>query len=89
MVLEAFAAGVPVIGSNLGGIKELVSHGRDGLLVVHGDVNAWTSAIVHLATDPALLQRMRQGIGSVRTMSEVAHDTAVLYRELCSVDAAA
>jgi len=33
VVLEAFSAGVPVIGSNLGGIAELVEHGVDGLLV--------------------------------------------------------
>jgi glycosyltransferase involved in cell wall biosynthesis len=87
VVLEAFAVGTPVIGSDLGGIKELVHHERDGLLVPHADVNAWTSAIVRLATDRALLQRLRQGIGSVRTMSDVARDMALLYNKLCAVDA--
>jgi glycosyltransferase involved in cell wall biosynthesis len=86
VVLEAFAAGKPVIGSDLGGIKELVSHGRNGLLVPQGDVTAWTAAMVRLATDPGLLERLRQGIGQVRTMSDVARDMAELYRELMETD---
>lgn len=85
VVLEAFAAGVPVIGSNLGGIKELVSHERDGLLVSHADVTAWTAAMVRLASERGLLERLRQGIGPVRTMSDVAHDMSTLYRELYAI----
>ncbi len=38
IVLESFAAGTPVIGSNLGGVAELVSHDRDGWLVPHADM---------------------------------------------------
>ena len=87
VVLEAFAAGTPVIGSELGGIKELVTHGRNGLLVVHDDVDAWAAAMVRLATDHGLLQRLRQEIGPVRTSSEVAQEMAMLYHELCAVDA--
>lgn len=87
VVLEAFAAGTPVIGSDLGGISELVSHGRDGLLVSHDDVNSWTAALTRLATDPPLLQRLRQGIGPVRTMSDVARDMATVYRELSAIGA--
>ena len=74
VVLEAFATGTPVIGSDLGGIKELVSHDRDGLLVRHDGVSAWTAAMVRLATDRALFLRLRQGIGPVRTMSDVTRD---------------
>lgn len=86
VVLEAFAVGTPVIGSDLGGIKELVSHERDGLLVLHDDVSAWTAMMTRLATERGLLHRLRQGIGPVRTMSEVAVDMAALYRELIATD---
>src|SRR5262249_49130971 len=44
VVLEAFASGTPVIGSDLGGIKELVGHERNGLLVPHDDLSAWSAA---------------------------------------------
>jgi glycosyltransferase involved in cell wall biosynthesis len=86
VALEAFAAKRPVIGSDLGGIREIVSHERDGLLVPHADVNAWTAVMVRLASDRRLLERLRQSIGPVRTMSDVAHDMAILYRELFAVN---
>ena len=82
VVLEAFAVGTPVIGSDLGGISELVSHECNGLLVPHNDVGAWTAAMIRLATDHALLSQLREGIGPVRTMYDVARDMGMLYRNL-------
>ena len=46
VVLEAFAAGIPVIGSNLGGIRELVTDGVNGLLVEYCNDQAWFQAIL-------------------------------------------
>jgi glycosyltransferase involved in cell wall biosynthesis len=51
-VLEALAIGLPVIGSDLGGIPELVDAGRDGLLVPAGDDKALATAIGELLGDP-------------------------------------
>jgi glycosyltransferase involved in cell wall biosynthesis len=82
VVLEAFASRTPVIGSDLGGIRELVSHGKDGLLLSHNDVNGWTAAMLRLATDRELLKRLQGGIGPVRSMSEVGHEMVALYSEL-------
>ena len=81
-MLEAFAAGKPVIGSDLGGIRELVDHDRNGLLVPHDNVTAWTAAMVRLATESGLLEQLCLGIGPVRTMTDVAHDMAALYGKL-------
>jgi glycosyltransferase involved in cell wall biosynthesis len=82
VALEAFAAGTPVIGSDLGGIGELISHERNGLLVPHDDSNAWTAALSRLSRDHALLEHVRRGIGPVRTMADVAHDMAELYCDI-------
>lgn len=79
VVLEANAWKVPVIGSDLGGIRELVRHQANGLLVPHDDVGAWTAALRQLAQDPALLQRFRENIGPVRTMRDTAREMANLY----------
>jgi glycosyltransferase involved in cell wall biosynthesis len=58
VVLEAFAAGVPVIASDLGGLSELVVDGQNGLLFRAGDATALRGAIERLAADPALIAGM-------------------------------
>ena len=50
-ILEAMARGVPVITTAVGGIGELVEHGRTGLLVPAGDAKALREAIAELARD--------------------------------------
>jgi glycosyltransferase involved in cell wall biosynthesis len=82
VVLEAFAAGIPVIGSDLGGIAELVRHERDGLLVSYDDVAAWTLTMERLVTDRALLMRLRSEIRPSRTMSDVANEMTNVYEKL-------
>jgi len=86
VVLEALAAGTPVIGSDLGGIKELIEHGKDGLLVPYGDVKDSAAGLLRLATNRAVLDRLQKGIGRVRTMVDVGRETAALYRELIGMD---
>jgi glycosyltransferase involved in cell wall biosynthesis len=82
VVLEAKAAGLPVIGSRLGGIAELVREPEDGLLVPPGDVEAWSQAIAAMAAGRSALHS-RNGNKSVRTMCEAADDMAALYASLC------
>ncbi|MEA5621603.1 glycosyltransferase [Nostoc sp. UHCC 0251] len=82
VVLEAHSLSIPVIGSNLGGIAELVKHGIDGWLVNANDTKAWTQALERLATDTNLLNKLRQGIKPVRTVNMQAADLATLYKNL-------
>jgi glycosyltransferase involved in cell wall biosynthesis len=79
VVLDAFAAGIPVIGSNLGGIAEMVHHDVDGLLVDWSSVAAWATALRGLAQDAALLQRLRQGVKPARGMDSVVKEMARVY----------
>ena len=82
VVLEAHALGVPVIGSNMGGIPELINHEVDGLLVAPTDVSAWSNALSRLVLEPNLLQRLRQGIQPIRTMRTEAEETINIYQSL-------
>jgi N-acetyl-alpha-D-glucosaminyl L-malate synthase BshA len=50
--LEAMACGVPVIGTNVGGLPEVVDDGRSGYLKLVGDVDAMAGAAVELLRDP-------------------------------------
>ncbi|MCW5717123.1 MAG: glycosyltransferase [Bauldia sp.] len=84
VVLEAFAAGTPVLGSRLGGIAELVADGVDGMLLPADDVPAWASAIAALAGDRDRVRALRAGVRPPRTMTDVAREMAAIYRSLAA-----
>jgi GT2 family glycosyltransferase len=70
VIREALAAGVPVVGSRIGGIPEIVDDGVNGLLAAPGDVLDWHRTLSRLVVEPGLIDRLRQGIGPVRTIDE-------------------
>ncbi|MEO0996254.1 MAG: glycosyltransferase family 4 protein [Pseudomonadota bacterium] len=57
-LLEAMANGLPVLAARTGGIPEVVSDGRDGLLFGSGDTAALATALVRLYRDDALRRRL-------------------------------
>jgi glycosyltransferase involved in cell wall biosynthesis len=79
VVLEAFSAGVPVVGTNLGGIAELVQDNQNGLLVERGSVTGWSAAFQQLLQDEGLLARLRAGVQPPRTMETVADEMNTVY----------
>ncbi len=79
-ILEAHAVKLPVLGSDVGGVNELIKHNVDGLLLPPTDVKAWAEAFVQLSKEPNLLSKLRQGIQPIRTMSMEAIDTVNLYK---------
>jgi glycosyltransferase involved in cell wall biosynthesis len=84
VVLEAFAARVPVIGSRLGGIAELVQDGVDGLLPPHDSVGQWARALGRLASDRALVLRLRGNVRPPRRMRAVADEMLSAYADITS-----
>jgi glycosyltransferase involved in cell wall biosynthesis len=85
VVLESFGAGTPVIGSQLGGIEELVRSGWDGILVKHDDVSAWVDLLSRLVRSPSVLDELRANVAPPRTMDDVAIDMAALYESLAEL----
>ena len=61
VALEAMRWGVPVIGSAVGGIPEVVKEGVNGLLVPPNDVEALASALIRMLTDPVFCERLQMG----------------------------
>lgn len=57
-VLEAMAAGVPVVASAVGGVPDVVTDGVEGLLVAPGDVAALAAALDQLLRAEGLRRRM-------------------------------
>jgi glycosyltransferase involved in cell wall biosynthesis len=79
-VLEAFASGVPVVGSDLSGINEWVQDGRNGLLFPHGDARALASCISRLIDESGLLDRL-QDFPAMQSVEEHCDAVLDLYRK--------
>lgn len=60
VAVEAMACGVPVVASNIAGIRDVITDGIDGFLVAPKDASAFASAITRICSDSALWQRMRE-----------------------------
>jgi glycosyltransferase involved in cell wall biosynthesis len=84
-ILEAMAASLPVIATNVGGIPELVRNGDNGLLVPPEDSAALAHAILHLADNPETARQMgirgRQLIEEQFTLDRKIAET----EQLCSI----
>lgn len=57
-IMEAMAAGKPVIGTHIRGIRDLIDHESTGMLVPVGDIAATAHALLRLRENPALAQAM-------------------------------
>lgn len=57
-ILEAFAAGVPVVSTCAGGIPDLLQHGTQGLLVAVDDAPAMAEQVLRVLQQPALAQTL-------------------------------
>jgi glycosyltransferase involved in cell wall biosynthesis len=87
VMLESMALGRPVVAFASGGPQEVISTGRDGLLVPPGDVQGLADAIVALLTDPGLRRGMgeaarRKVVDRFSSAAATARLTEV-YLEIC------
>ena len=84
-VLEAMAAGRPVLCSNVGGNAEVITHGQCGYIVEPGDPVDLARALERFGPDAALRQALTEA-GRARvqrfSLDQMARDTMDLYEEL-------
>jgi glycosyltransferase involved in cell wall biosynthesis len=86
VVIEALAAGLPVVATRVGGVADVISDGDDGFLVEPGDTRALAERLEQLAHDPDLRARMAS-VGRERALSRygverLVADVDELYRAL-------
>jgi len=84
VIHEAFMAGVPVVGSRIGGIPDLVEDGISGLLVDPGSPDALAQALEMLAADRPRLEAMAERLPAVKSIDEDAREWEEIYRSLAS-----
>ena len=80
VILQAFVYRTPVVVSNLGGMAELVEHEKNGLLFNPGDASDLALQLRRLKEDTDLLYRLREGIGTVKSMAEEMDELLEIYR---------
>jgi len=77
-LIEAMAAGVPVLSTEVGGVGDLVTHGETGWLVPPGDPSALARGIERLLGDPTLRRRLA---GAARPVAlERHHVRGLIHR---------
>jgi glycosyltransferase involved in cell wall biosynthesis len=86
VIAEAFATGLPVVGSDLGATRELVRDGVTGALFEAGSARHLAAAVTRLLADPPLLARMR---GAARAEFERKYTPERCYADLMRIYAVA
>lgn len=82
VIQEAQAAGVPVVASRLGGMRELVADEQNGLLFEPGSVTDLARQLRRLLTEPGLLERLRPDPAIVRSAGDEFTELHRLYARL-------
>lgn len=59
VVIQALGLGLPCIGSNIGGIPELIQNEENGRLLPVGDSNSWSECLIRVLQDPRYLEEWR------------------------------
>lgn len=87
VLLEAQALGVPVVGTRVGGIPDVIEDGKTGLLVPPSDAEALAKAIVRILSEPGLGDRLAAGAKERLAKfdwDKIAERYDALYRELAA-----
>lgn len=81
-VLEAMAAGLAVVTTDAGGMREVVAHDDTGLVVPVRDISALADALERVILDPALRGRLGDAarrVSATRGLAEYAREMTALY----------
>lgn len=93
VILEAMAAGLPVVSTTLAGVPEMVIHGVTGLLAEPGDSHGLAAQLAALSRDPALRSRMGEAgqarVRGIFALEKTAGHLAELLKPLALSDGSA
>lgn len=86
VILEAQAAGVPVVATKVGGVIDIIEDGQTGLLVLPKDAEAMAEAVIKILKDKELAHRLmtqaRLKLKEKFTLEHMASRTIAVYQEL-------
>lgn len=82
VILEAFAAGVPVIASRIGALAEKVRDGIDGLHFAAGDAGDLRAKMLSIVSNSERLESLQRNIKSVSSIQKTALEIERIYQQL-------
>ena len=86
VIIEAQAAGVPVVATRVGGVTEVIEHEKTGLLVLPKDIEATAKAVLRILNNPdfsaGLVLEAQKKIEARYTLAHMAEATIAVYNEL-------
>ena len=89
VISEAFAAGLPVVGSDFGGIRSMIRHEVDGWLVPMSSAPAWAEALSRLAANPHTVRTLSQNVRPPRDARSHVLELRRFFEEAAARAAAA
>jgi len=82
VIQEAFLSETPVIASRIGGIPELVIHGKNGLLFDPGDSKDLKEKMEYIIKNPGALEGFKKNISKIKSIEENAKEIESIYADL-------
>ena len=86
VIIEAQAAGVPVVATRVGGVCEIIDHEKTGLLVLPKDIEDMSNAVLRILKNPefsaGLVLEAKKKIDARYTLAHMAGATIAVYQEL-------
>ena len=81
-VFESLTCGVPVLGAELGGIPDSITHGVNGLLFRGNDRFDLARRLAEVVREPAMLDRMRANVRPGKSIASHAVEMETMYQSL-------
>ena len=81
VAIEAMAAGKPVVASNVGGIPDIIEHGKTGYLVNPFDLETWKNSIIKLIEN----ENLRESIGKEGKKVARKYDANSVVKEITKI----
>ena len=86
VIIEAQAAGVPVVATRVGGVSEIIEHEKTGLLVLPKEIEAMSDAVLRILNDAkfsaGLVAEAKKKIDARYTLAHMCDATIAVYKEL-------
>ena len=83
-LLEAMSMGIPSVGTNVVGIKDLISNGRTGYFAEEEDFNGLATSVINLLNNPDLLSEFSENAKKISRMSFNFNNGIKEYQEFYS-----